>query len=110
MTSLFLTEKEPPRRGFLRSLVMAPAAAMATHRLILPADTIPTPTDPAARLQHHLKGVEAAMGDMFPGLKITSWDNCFDDADRFRARIAYGDRSAVVSVGCMAGLPLEGRR
>ena len=103
MTSLFLTEKEPPRRGFLRSLVMAPAAAMATHRLIMP-------TDPAARLQHHLKGVEAAMADMFPGLKITTWDSCFFDADQFRARIAYGDRGAVVTVGCMAGLPMEDRR
>ncbi|MEK4033710.1 hypothetical protein WOC76_15505 [Methylocystis sp. IM3] len=35
MTRLLLTE-QPARRGFLRSLVMAPAAALATHRLILP--------------------------------------------------------------------------
>ena len=41
MTSLLLTEKEPARRGFLRSLIMAPAAALATHKLILPGETTP---------------------------------------------------------------------
>jgi hypothetical protein len=40
MTRLLLTE-QPARRGFLRSLVMAPAAALATHRLILPNEDPP---------------------------------------------------------------------
>lgn len=37
---LLLTE-EPARRGFLRSLVMAPFAALATHKLILPGQDSP---------------------------------------------------------------------
>jgi len=35
---LLLIEQAPARRGFLRSLVMAPVAALATHRLILPGE------------------------------------------------------------------------
>ena len=38
---LLLTEEPPARRGFLRSLVMAPVAALATHRLILPGEASP---------------------------------------------------------------------
>jgi hypothetical protein len=41
MNPLLLTEQEPARRGFLRSLILAPAAALATHRLILPGETTP---------------------------------------------------------------------
>ncbi len=37
---LLLTE-EPCRRGFLRSLIAAPVAALATHRLILPGHDFP---------------------------------------------------------------------
>lgn len=38
--SIILTE-EPARRGFLRSLLVAPALALATHRLILPGESSP---------------------------------------------------------------------
>ena len=66
---LLLTE-EPARRGFLRSLVIAPVAALATHKLIVPAHAIVTPDDAAERLRIHMNGVEAAMRDLFPAADV----------------------------------------
>lgn len=62
---LLLTEEKPGRRGFLRSLIMAPAA-LATHKFILPAQRIITPGDAEARLARHIEGAKAAIIDLFP--------------------------------------------
>ncbi|WP_442756606.1 hypothetical protein ACNHKD_08405 [Methylocystis sp. JAN1] len=47
---ILLTE-QPARRGFLRTLIAAPVAALATHKLILPAPALITPEDAAARTE-----------------------------------------------------------
>lgn len=72
--SLFLTEK-PSRRGFLRSLAVAPAAGLATHKLILPANALVAPDDAASRLAHHLAGAEAAFAELYPHGEILRWGN-----------------------------------
>jgi hypothetical protein len=95
---LLLTEEAPARRGFLRTLVAAPVAALATHRLILPARTIVE--DPAERLQRHVSGVEAAMRDLFPGVHVRHWGNAFDPEThaRYREILDAENRGAVAVV------------
>ncbi|RTL88102.1 MAG: hypothetical protein EKK29_05855 [Hyphomicrobiales bacterium] len=72
MTEILLTE-QPARRGFLRSLFAAPVAALATHKLILPANALVTPGDAAARLAHHVAGAEVAFGELYPHGEILQW-------------------------------------
>lgn len=46
-----LLQEQPTRRGLLRTLIAAPAAALATHKLILPAQaSVTTPADRQALL------------------------------------------------------------
>ncbi|WP_457797439.1 hypothetical protein [Methylocystis sp. S23] len=61
MKPIFLTE-EPARRGFLRTLITAPAAALATHRLILPGET-----SPKERARRAWAEFSAAMREMTAG-------------------------------------------
>lgn len=106
---LLLTE-QPARRGFLRSLVAAPAAALATHRLILPADALASPADdPAARLKHHLDGVEAAMRDLFPGVHVRRWGNALEPESHalHRENFAAGHRGRIAVVAVDAGCDLK---
>jgi hypothetical protein len=77
---LLLTEQERSRRGFLGRLIAATGATTATRTLLLPAKTIITPDDAAARLAHHLAGAEAAMRDVFPGAHVRVEGNCLDGA------------------------------
>jgi hypothetical protein len=107
---LLLTE-QPARRGFLRTLIAAPAAALATHRLILPAQALATPDDAAARLQRHLAGVEAAMRDLFPGASVRQWGNALTPAGHaiYRAEFAAGNRGSIAVVAVEASLDLRGR-
>ncbi|MBI1981703.1 MAG: hypothetical protein HYS63_09180, partial [Methylocystis sp.] len=107
MSDLLLTE-EPARRGFLRSLVMAPVAALATHRLIMPAQALVTPDDASLRLKQHMAGVEAAMRDLFPGAKVNVWGNCLDGHHIWYQRIILESREHGIyaSVGCNAGNPM----
>jgi len=66
---LLLIEETPSRRriiGGLRNLLMAPAAALATHKLILPTEALVTPADASARFQHHLDGLQQAFADLYP--------------------------------------------
>lgn len=107
MKPLLLTE-EPARRGFLRSLVMATGASAATHRLILPAQTIITPENAHARLKEHLKGAEAAMRELYPMARVSTWGNVVDGGhERYRELFASGDRGAITIIGVQAALPLE---
>jgi hypothetical protein len=75
MKPLLLTEQAPDRRGFLRRLVAATGAATATHTLLLPAKTLITPAEAAARLAHHLAATEAAFADLYPQGEIFQWGN-----------------------------------
>src|SRR4051812_40284603 len=72
-------EPRPARRGFLRTLITAPAAALATHRLLiapsLPALTGPSPEE---RLKRGLAEVEAAFRDMFPSIPLVVRGNILD--------------------------------
>jgi len=111
ITDLLLTEKEPARRGFLRTLVAAPIAALATHRLILPEQKIITPDDAAERLRTHVQGAEEAMRDLFASdarwpVQVRSWANINDpdDIQRLRARFSRGDAGAVACVGIDAAI------
>lgn len=107
MKPLLLTE-EPARRGFLRSLVMATGAAAATHRLILPAQTIVTPDSSHARLKAHLKGAEEAMRELYPMARVSIWGNVVDgNHEHFRELFNSGDRGAITIIGVKAALPLE---
>src|SRR5437762_3313635 len=74
-------EPRPPRRGFLKTLITAPIAAVATHKLLLPSPTAPivTPADAAARLKRGLAEAEAAFRDLFPGVPVSLRGNCLDD-------------------------------
>ena len=66
------------RRGFLKNLIAAPVAALATHKLILPVQAkIVTPDDAALRLKQHMAGVEAAMRDLFPGAEVRDGKTAF---------------------------------
>ncbi len=103
MSDLLLTE-EPARRGFLRSLVMAPVAALATHRLIMPAQALVTPDDAALRLKQHMAGVEAAMRDLFPGAKVNVLGNCLDGHHASYRELHARGENEYACVGCHAGL------
>ncbi|MGJ0507477.1 MAG: hypothetical protein ACR652_10130 [Methylocystis sp.] len=107
MKHLLFTEQEPARRGFLRSLVAAPVAALATHKLILPAQALVTPDDAATRLAHHLAGAEAAMRDLFPAAHIEPWGNYLGNAsavDCYRFHFERGDRGFSVYAGVKAAV------
>lgn len=104
MKGLLLTEQAPARRGFLRSLIAAPVAALATHRLILPAQAVITPDDAAARLQRHLDGAEAAMRELFPGAEITVLGNCLGEGLAFyRGQFAAGRQGSRPTITLHAG-------
>jgi hypothetical protein len=45
-----LLQEQPSRRGLLRTLIAAPVAAMATHKLILPAQADVAPAEREALL------------------------------------------------------------
>jgi hypothetical protein len=93
MKPLLLTEQAPNRRGFLRRLVAATGAATATHSLLLPAQTVFTPADAAARLAHHLVGAEAAFGDLYPQGKIFQLGNHHGGPADLRGRFVEGNLS-----------------
>lgn len=94
-----------PLRGFLRKLIAAPAAALATHRLILPAHAgIITPEDAAARLQHHLDGVKAAMQDLFPAAAVSTIGNCLNGNHAYFRELHAQGENEYACVGCHAGL------
>lgn len=96
LKNLILTE-EPARRGFLRNLILAPAAALATHRLIVPAQALVTPGDAVERLREHVAGVEAAMRDLFPGANVRQWSNCLSDPIRYGEMLKSGE----ISTACI---------
>lgn len=94
-----------PRRGFLRKLFVAPVAAMATHRLIMPAQAgIVAPDEAARRLQHHLDGVKAAMQDLFPGAVVGAFGNCLDGHHAYYRELHARGENEYACVGCHAGL------
>lgn len=91
MKPLLLTER-PARRGFLRSLIAAPVAALATHKLILPAEALVKPDAAAARLAHHVAGAEAAFRELYPQGEIYQWGNHDGRGDPdLQGRFARGD-------------------
>ncbi|MGJ0506552.1 MAG: hypothetical protein ACR652_05320 [Methylocystis sp.] len=95
MKPLLLTER-PARRGFLRSLIAAPAAALATHKLILPAQALVTPGDAAARLAHHVAGTEKAFRELYPEGEIFEWGNHRGEGDKdLEGRFVSGDLGGV---------------
>jgi hypothetical protein len=106
-----LLQEQPARRGFLRNLIAAPVAALATHKLILPAQALGAPEDAAARLQYHLDGVESAMRDLFPDARVRRWGTALTPEGRAVCRedFAAGRRGGWAVVAVDAGLDL-GRR
>jgi hypothetical protein len=62
MTKRLLLQEQPARRGFLRTLITAPAAALATHRLILPGEI-----SPEERARRAWAEFSAAMREMTAG-------------------------------------------
>lgn len=94
--ALLLIEGKPARRGFLRNLVAAPAAALATHRLILPAEALVTPADASARMQHHLDGLREAFLQVYPTgeLRIRRSARAPVD-DGYLARFTKGEADAL---------------
>lgn len=109
MSDLLLTEEaapQPARRGFLRTLITAPVAALATHRLILPGPVpLVAPEDAAARLERHVQGVEAAMRDLFPGAQIAIRGNCLDGHHDYLAEKFLRGESGTACAVVMASLP-----
>ncbi len=104
-TLLFYEDGVEPRRGFLRTLLAAPVAAMATHRLILPTQAgIIAPDEAARRLQHHLDGVKAAMQDLFPGAVVSTMGNCLDGHHAFYRKLHAQGENEYACVRCNAGL------
>lgn len=104
-----LLQEQPARRGFLRTLIAAPAAVLATHKLILPAQTIVTPDDPLARLEHHLAGVAAAMRDLYPGVRVRRWGTALEPESHEYLRSAfaagYGGKIALVALDASLSPP-----
>ncbi|WP_442755883.1 hypothetical protein ACNHKD_04300 [Methylocystis sp. JAN1] len=95
------SEQRPARRGFLKNLVMAPVAAFATHKLIVPAQTIVTHDDAAARLKYHMAGMESAFRDLFPGVPVAVKGNVLNGGHKIYAEIFRGeDRDDWTSYAC----------
>jgi hypothetical protein len=75
------------------------------------AVTVPIVTVVSAeeRLRHHMAGVEAAMGDLFPMCTIWARGNCLDGHHPYWSeRFAKGDHGAYACAIVAAGLPLDG--
>lgn len=104
-TLLFSEDGVEPRRGFLRKLLVAPVATMATHRLILPTQAgFVAPDEAARRLQYHLDSVKAAMQDLFPGAVVSTMGNCLDGHHAFYRELHAQGENEYACVGCHAGL------
>lgn len=104
------SEPRPARRGFLRTLITAPAAALATHRLLIaPSAPIITTADAEQRLKRGLAEVEQAFRDLFPGIPVSVRGNCLDGhhdyyAEMFRTRPAQTVSYATAIVMAGPGL------
>lgn len=103
---LLSEDRVEPRRGFLKRLFAAPVAALATHQLILPAKAaeIIRPDEAAARLQHHVDGVKAAMQDLFPGAVVGAFGNCLDGHHAYYRKLHARGENEYARIGCRAGL------
>jgi hypothetical protein len=71
----------------------------------MPGQALVTPDDAAARLAHHVAGVEAAMRDLFPSAKVEVIGNCLDGGHvHYQDIFSKGPSTTYACIGAHAGI------
>ena len=91
-----------PRRNFLIRALGFTAAGAA---LPVPVVAMPSAAD---RLAHHLKGVETALGDLFPASQVHVRGNCLDGAHSLLCPESRSPACIMVTAGLRPDRPREG--